>query len=670
MVFYKIEALKTFEYPEEKNIREAQRALCCELAEKTEYFFQTMEQKNIVLTVCIKDGIATFAAITQFGEDINKVFMKYEKLLPFDIEQPKIEETTFGLFQSMLNSSERNRYINEGDDILSAFGIMPLTPRHSNCNFGESLIDTQKRYDELQKVANNALFSGTLNPEIDRIYEVGNLKNVQGHPVQYMVRTDDREVRKAVYKALLSALYNNGRIKNQRYSFVDYNEYSRMPGSTLEALYNSSEGGAVVVRFTEDGEDEDEFGSRTNEIISAICEIAVAHKQKVLTIICLPNVANKTKEEFLYNWGNTSFIELYEDVVFGENACNYLKSKAKKINVRTDKKLINCIEEDKGYTAAELNTIFDNWYQKKLKNEIYPQYKTASTAHAKVKKEQSRGSSYGKLQSLIGLESAKEVMNIALNYFKAQKLFEDKGLKSERPSMHMVFTGNPGTAKTTVARLFAEIMKDNKLLETGKIYEVGRADLVGKYVGHTAPLVKAAFRRARGGVLFIDEAYSLVDDRDGLFGDEAINTIVQEMENNREDTVVIFAGYPDKMEGFLNKNPGLRSRIAFHIPFEDYNASELCDIAELIATEKGFHIAETAREKLSEHFDNASKRSDFGNGRYARNVIERAKMAQANRLMNMDLDNITKQDVLTLEAEDFEFEDVKTEKALKIGFCA
>ena len=167
---------------------------------------------------------------------------------------------------------------------------------------------------------------------------------------------------------------------------------------------------------------------------------------------------------------------------------------------------------------------------------------------------------------MIGLTKAKAVIAQALDYYKAQKLFREKGISLERPAMHMVFTGNPGTAKTTVARLFAQIMKENGLLPVGDLIEVGRADLVGKYVGWTAPTVKAKFAAAKGSVLFIDEAYSLVDDKDGLFGDEAINTIVQEMENHRDDIVVIFAGYPDKMEQFLQKNPGLRSRIAFHMP--------------------------------------------------------------------------------------------------------
>lgn len=295
----------------------------------------------------------------------------------------------------------------------------------------------------------------------------------------------------------------------------------------------------------------------------------------------------------------------------------------------------------------------------------------AESAKIKIKEEQPKGTAYEKLEKLIGLESAKEVMNNALNYFKAQKLFADRGMIAERPSMHMVFTGNPGTAKTTVARLFAEIMKENGLLTNGDMYEVGRADLVGKYVGSTAPLVKSAFKRAKGGVLFIDEAYSLVDDRDGLFGDEAINTIVQEMENHRKDTIVIFAGYSDKMEGFLNKNPGLRSRIAFHIPFEDYSVNELCDIAKLIAAEKKLTFSPNAESKLASVFEAASKNADFGNGRFARNILEKAKMAQANRLMKMDFDMITDKDLTTIIADDIEMPKEKTEeKVIKIGFCA
>lgn len=185
------------------------------------------------------------------------------------------------------------------------------------------------------------------------------------------------------------------------------------------------------------------------------------------------------------------------------------------------------------------------------------------------------------------------------------------------------------------------------------------------------PIIRKKFEEAEGGVLFIDEAYSLVDDRDGSFGDEAINTIVQEMENHREDVAVIFAGYPDKMEGFLQKNPGLRSRIAFHVHFDDYDMNELCDIAELIARKKGLDIDEKAREKLLSIFAEVQGEKDFGNGRYVRNVIEKARMAQASRLLAKGYDEITGRDIATLCADDFRLPEKKKRcERPKIGFIA
>ena len=313
--------------------------------------------------------------------------------------------------------------------------------------------------------------------------------------------------------------------------------------------------------------------------------------------------------------------------------------------------------------------MFDEWFSDKLKTSIYSQYKEIKSNKQEIIKSNPKGSAYDELMEMIGLYEAKKVIMQALDYYKAQKLFEEKGMKKETPAMHMVFTGNPGTAKTTVARLFAGIMKDNDLLSIGSMIEVGRGDLVGKFVGWTAPAIQAKFKEAKGSVLFIDEAYSLVDDRSGSFGDEAINTIVQEMENHRDDVVVIFAGYPDKMEEFLQRNPGLRSRIAFHVPFDDYDTQELCDIAQLIAKKKGITLTDDAGRKLEKIFDAARRESDFGNGRYVRNVLEKAKMAQATRLLSMDFDSITKKDVATVCAEDIEEMPLshKPEKR-KIGF--
>lgn len=268
---------------------------------------------------------------------------------------------------------------------------------------------------------------------------------------------------------------------------------------------------------------------------------------------------------------------------------------------------------------------------------------------------------------MIGLSEAKKIIHKALDFYKVRRIYREFGKHSETISMHMVFTGSPGTAKTTTARLFAEILKDNGIITNGKLVEVGRADLIGKYVGHTAPRVKKAFEDAKGGVLFIDEAYSLLDRDNNLYGDEAINTIVQEMENSRGDTIVIFAGYTNEMEQFLDRNPGLRSRIAFHVPFEDYTPEELLKIAALMADNRENKIAPDANGKLLGIFRDASKTENFGNGRFVRNIMEQAEMNRASRIAKTDAAKITREMLETFTADDFEYTPPKAVKR-EMGF--
>ena len=279
------------------------------------------------------------------------------------------------------------------------------------------------------------------------------------------------------------------------------------------------------------------------------------------------------------------------------------------------------------------------------------------------------GEARAELSAMIGLASAKEVILKNIAKFKLDKLFADRGLPRSAGSMHMVFTGNPGTAKTTVARLCAEILNDEKILATGNFVEVGRADLVGDHVGETARLVKKKFRQAQGGVLFIDEAYSLCDHFEGSFGDEAISTIVQEMENHREDVVVIFAGYPEPMKAFLERNPGMKSRIAFHVEFPDYSIDELCGITELMLRKKQMTITEAAMEKLRKIYEAASRKSDYGNGRFVRKILEEAEMNLANRIVDLPEKKLTQEVLTTIEECDIP-DYVPAEKArFRMGFA-
>lgn len=271
---------------------------------------------------------------------------------------------------------------------------------------------------------------------------------------------------------------------------------------------------------------------------------------------------------------------------------------------------------------------------------------------------------------MIGLSSVKQVIYKALAKYKFNKLCMEKGIHQENISLHMVFTGNPGTAKTTIARLLARILKEENVLSTGVFVEVGRADLVGDHVGATALLVKKKFREAQGGILFIDEAYSLCDGYKNGFEDEAINTIVQEMENHREDVIVIFAGYSEPMQQFLNRNPGMRSRIAFQIPFEDYSTEELCEITKLMLSKKQLTITDGAMEKLKHNYEYARKNTDFGNGRYVRKILEEAEMNLAERIFSLGKVEITTEMMIRIVEQDIpEAVPQEVSKKIKIGFA-
>ena len=239
------------------------------------------------------------------------------------------------------------------------------------------------------------------------------------------------------------------------------------------------------------------------------------------------------------------------------------------------------------------------------------------------------------LDEVVGLEDVKNYLLSLENLLKINQIRKQKGLKTNEISKHMIFTGNPGTGKTTIARLVSRMMKACGILQQGQLVEVTRADLVGKYVGHTAPLTMSVSQSALGGVLFIDEAYSLYRGKDDSFGLEAIDTLVKAMEDHRDDLIVILAGYTKEMKEFLEANSGLRSRFANIIEFNDYTGEELMLIAKSIAKSKDYVIAEDALKPLQDYFTIIQNQNDpnSGNGRLARNLVEDAILNQSKRLL-------------------------------------
>ncbi len=255
------------------------------------------------------------------------------------------------------------------------------------------------------------------------------------------------------------------------------------------------------------------------------------------------------------------------------------------------------------------------------------------------------------LDGIVGLDEVRGYIRSLQSHIAMNEKRKQQGLKSASVSMHMIFTGNPGTGKTTIARLISRYMKAIGALSTGQLVEVTRADLVAQYVGQTAPLTMNVIRSALGGVLFIDEAYSLYRGKDDSFGLEAIDTLVKAMEDNRENLIVILAGYKKEMAGFLEANSGLKSRFPNVINFKDYTGEELVRIADIQASSKGYVIEEEAKEALRAFFDRrqAENSAEAGNGRLARNTIEEAILHQSSRIVNEE-----NPDMSLLKKEDFD----------------
>ncbi|HEY3327022.1 MAG TPA: CbbX protein [Novimethylophilus sp.] len=256
-------------------------------------------------------------------------------------------------------------------------------------------------------------------------------------------------------------------------------------------------------------------------------------------------------------------------------------------------------------------------------------------------------------KELVGLRPVKDRIREIAALLLIDKLREQVQLSAQSPSLHMCFTGNPGTGKTTVAMRMAEILHRLGYVRQGHVVAVTRDDLVGQYIGHTAPKTREVLKKAMGGVLFIDEAYYLYkpeNERD--YGAESIEILLQVMENQRDDLVVILAGYKDRMDKFFQSNPGMSSRIAHHIDFPDYSAEELLQIAKLMMAKLNYRFSPDGEKAFADYIEKRMQMPNFANARSIRNALDRARLRQANRLFASHGKALTRKDLVTLEPED------------------
>ncbi len=296
--------------------------------------------------------------------------------------------------------------------------------------------------------------------------------------------------------------------------------------------------------------------------------------------------------------------------------------------------LIELTEDDKSPEQVDEQDGGNTGYKFDIKSEGVDDEEPSGDSNEVKVKEPLERDPYEELDELIGLESVKEEVRSLANYVKVQKQREEKGLKNPKLSYHLVFTGSPGTGKTTVARIVARIYKDLGILKKGHLVETDRSGLIGQYVGQTAPRVNQMCDSALNGVLFIDEAYALTQGGSQDYGDEAVATLLKRMEDDRDRLVVIVAGYTDEMKDFINTNPGLQSRFNRYINFPDYSPAELYDIFLMYLRKNQYNISSEGASYLKRQLEYAVENKDrnFGNARFIRNIFEKSIQCQANRL--------------------------------------
>lgn len=410
MQFYKVIATLTNEkWTEENNDRRVMQQRTRRIARKSDEFNQLQGGKTCYFISDIGNDEVTVGIIDSGTGDKTKQIRAFFKSVDIAAKEFDVDEITFSSMRNLLSCADRNDYIGDDDEVLEKFELDRINGRYvRGIEYGENLLDEITCKEELLAKANELLANDTLTPELERIYSRKTNAKAFGHPVHYMIETDDRDTRKALSRTLLQALFDNHRLQSRRYCFVDFKPGQDFSKLVYDVFYKSCVGGAILVRYlANDDSEDDDYASSEFETIGTLCETMLKYRNQVLTVFCLPRECEKSKKIFFDHLGTTGIIEIKEELADEDRAYDYLKMLAVKNHIRTDKKLFSGFERDKLYLPGELRVTFDEWYNNKLKTSVFPQYKDLSVCRKEAVKEEAKGSAYDDLQEMIGLSDAK-----------------------------------------------------------------------------------------------------------------------------------------------------------------------------------------------------------------------------------------------------------------------
>jgi len=513
----------------------------------------------------------------------------------------------------------------------------------------EVLLDAAN--EEILKEADDIFGVPDLKENLRRIIMYSKLKkenkNIEGNYNIFIYnRTAMKNYNQLV--SLIAKLYHkNGIINNEKYELLEDEEKKRRRNSSEknDEKKDGKNGTSIFVfgerygeRWRDSGRDE-------------VYAFMKKHPNKVYIYIDTDYSEGEADMILM----DSFFWRLKIDEVKGDELTDYINWSLKKYKLDASDKVIEKLKKMEFWKIKRFLNMAKIDCQIRKTNKISDEYFKSDNEVNKNNSEKPKNYKNGieELNSLIGITEVKKQVEQVINYIKINKE------RSSRPMLHMCFTGNPGTGKTTVARIISRIFAEEKIIsENSNFVEAQRSDLIGKYVGWTAIQTKKKIDEALGGVLFIDEAYTLASDAGHGFGDECIATLIKEMEDNRDNLCVILAGYTKEMQKLFEANSGFKSRIQFNVEFPNYTAEELYEIFKKMCKDEKYKLSSNVKNSLIDLFEEARKQENFSNGRYVRNLFEKIKFEQASRVVKNDEDihyikkediiNVTKKEELTM----------------------